>query len=197
MSDTAQPVTAGEDQAQEAQSAAETTDTTPASQEESTSQDGNQAPAPAPNTADAQEGVEDEGQDATRVDQDDTDLDAAEDLDAEEQDRFDEKARRALSKTRREAANLRTRLKTEALRADKAEVALAAGLPFDAVKFLTGDSREELETNAADLLAMLGYQGRVTPSGNPREVGVAPGVRGAEKTPDLDSIGARIYNHFN
>lgn len=195
MSDTAQPVAAGEDQAQEAQSAAETTDTTPASQEESTSQDGNQAPAP--NTADAQEGVEDEGQDATRVDQDDTDPDAAEDLDAEEQDHFDEKVRRALSKTRREAANLRTRLKMEALRADKAEVALAAGLPFDAVKFLTGDSREELETNAADLLAMLGYQGRVTPSGNPREVGVAPGVRGAEKTPDLDSIGARIYNHFN
>lgn len=193
MSNTLQFGFAAQDSAQDGPSAAETTDTTPASQEESTGQDGNQAP----NTVDAQEGVEDEGQDATRVDQDDTDPDDAEDLDAEEQDHFDEKARRALSKTRREAANLRTRLKMEALRADKAEVALAAGLPLDAVKFLTGDSREELETNAADLLAMLGYQGRVTPSGNPREVGVAPGAQGAVKTPDLDSIGARIYNHFN
>ena len=195
MSNTLQSGFAARDSAQDGQSAAETTDTTPASQEESTGQDGSQAQAS--NTAGAQEGVEDEGQDAARVDQDDTDPDDAEDLGAEEQDHFDEKARRALSKTRREAANLRTRLKTEALRADKAEVALAAGLPLDAVKFLTGDSREELETNAADLLAMLGYSGRVTPSGNPREVGVAPGVRGAEKTPDLDSIGARIYNHFN
>lgn len=194
MSDTAQPVTAGEDQAQEAQSAAETTDTTTTSQDTSV-----ETPAdPAQDTPSAQDGAqEDEGQDATRVDQDDTDLDDAEDLDAEEQDHFGEKARRALSKTRREAANLRSRLKTETARADRAEVALAAGLPHDAMKFLTGDSREELETNAADLLAMLGYQGRVTPSGNPREVGVAPGVRGAEKTPDLDSIGARIYNHFN
>lgn len=195
MSNTLQSGFAAQDSAQDGPSAAETTDTTPASQEESAGQDGNQTQAS--NTADAQEGVEDEGQDATRVDQDDTDPDDAEDLGAEEQDHFDEKARRALSKTRREAANLRTRLKTEALRADKAEVALAAGLPFDAVKFLTGDSREELETNAADLLAMLGYSGRVTPSGTPREVGVAPGAQGAVKTSDLDSIGARIYNHFN
>lgn len=187
MSDTTRPVTAGEDQAQEAQSAAETTDTT-------TSQDTSvETPAdPAQNAQSAQDGAqEDEGQDA------DVDTDDAEDLDAGERDPFDEKARRALSKTRREAANLRSRLKTETARADRAEVALAAGLPHDAMKFLTGNSREELETNAADLLAMLGYQGRVTPSGNPREVGVAPGVRGAEKTPDLDSIGARIYNHFN
>lgn len=193
MSNTQSSVAAEQGQAQEAQSAAETTDATP-SQDTSveTSAD------PAQDAQSAQDGAqEDEGQDATRVDQDDTDPDDAEDLDAEEQDHFGEKARRALSKTRREAANLRTRLKTETARADRAEVALAAGLPLDAVKFLTGDSREELETNAADLLAMLGYQGRVTPSGNPREVGVAPGAQGAVRTPDLDSIGARIYNHFN
>lgn len=188
MSDTAQPVTAGEDQAQEAQSAAETTDTTP-SQDTSV-----ETPAdPAQDAQSAQDGAqEDEGQDAD-VDTDEDD----EVLPEDEQDRLDEKVRCRLSKTRREAANLRSRLKTETARADRAEVALAAGLPHDAMKFLTGNSREELETNAADLLAMLGYQGRVTPSGNPREVGVAPGVRGAEKTPDLDSIGARIYNHFN
>lgn len=188
MSDTAQPVTAGEDQAQEAQSAAETTDTTP-SQDTSV-----ETPAdPAQDAQSAQDGAqEDEGQDAD-VDTDEDD----EDLSEDEQDRLDEKVRRRLSKTRREAANLRSRLKTETARADRAEVALAAGLPHDAVKFLTGNSREELETNAADLLAMLGYQGRVTPSGNPREVGVAPGAQGGVKTPDLDSIGARIYNHFN
>ena len=74
---------------------------------------------------------------------------------------------------------------------------MAAGLPHDAMKFLTGNSLEELEANAADLLAMLGYQGRVTPSGNPREVGVAPGAQGGVKAPDLDSIGARIYNQNN
>lgn len=188
MSDTAQPVAAGEDQAQEAQSAAETTDTTP-SQDTSV-----ETPAdPAQDAQSAQDGAqEDEGQD-TGVDTDEDD----EDLPEDEQDRLDEKVRRRLSKTRREAANLRSRLKTETARADRAEVALAAGLPHDAMKFLTGNSREELETNAADLLAMLGYQGRVTPSGNPREVGVAPGAQGGVRAPDLDSIGARIYNHFN
>lgn len=188
MSDTAQPVTAGEDQAQEAQSAAETTDTTP-SQDTSV-----ETPTdPAQDTPSAQDGAqEDEGQDAD-VDTDEDD----EALSEDEQDRLDEKVRRRLSKTRREAANLRSRLKTETARADRAEVALAAGLPHDAMKFLTGNSREELEANAADLLAMLGYQGRVTPSGNPREVGVTPGAQGGVKAPDLDSIGARIYNHNN
>lgn len=188
MSDTAQPVTAGEDQAQEAQSAAETTDTTP-SQDTSV-----ETPAdPAQDAQSAQDGAqEDEGQDAD-VDTDEDD----EDLSEDEQDLLDEKVRRRLSKTRREAANLRSRLKTETARADRAEVALAAGLPHDAMKFLTGNSREELEANAADLLAMLGYQGRVTPSGNPREVGVMPGAQGGVEAPDLDSIGARIYNHFN
>ena len=39
---------------------------------------------------------------------------------------------------------------------------------------------------------MLGYQGRVTPAGNPREVGVT-GTSNLETPPDIDAIGARIY----
>lgn len=187
MSDTTPSVTAGEDQAQEAQSAAETTDTTSQDTSVETPADQSQDPQS------AQDGApEDEGQD-TGVGTDEDD----EDLSEDEQGLLDEKVRRRLSKTRREAANLRSRLKTETARADRAEVALAAGLPHDAMKFLTGNSLEELEANAADLLAMLGYQGRVTPSGNPREVGVAPGAQGGVKAPDLDSIGARIYNQNN
>lgn len=127
---------------------------------------------------------------------DNEDNEDGEDISPEEMDALDAKVRKSLSKTRREAANLRDRLKGETVRADRAEIALASGLPHDAVKFLTGETREEMEDNAADLLAMLGYQDRATPSGLPREVGGSlPGTAGPAQPVDLDSIGARIYKN--
>lgn len=108
------------------------------------------------------------------------------------------KFRAKLSKKNREAANLRSRLNEETARADRAEVAMAAGLPAEALKFLTGATREELEKNAEDLLVMLGTNGRVTPNSLPRETAMADGqskgtVPGSVE--ELDSIGSRMYSH--
>ena len=124
--------------------------------------------------------------------------DSADDLTDDDLEALDSKARRSVSKVRRENANLRSRLAAETLRADRAEIAHQANLPADAVKFLTGDTREDMEKNAADLVAMLGYGGRVTPGGLPMES--APGD-GSKPLPavtpeqELDSIGARMYSN--
>lgn len=115
------------------------------------------------------------------------------DLTDDELDHLDAKVKAKLSKTNREAVNLRSRLKSETARADRAEVAMAAGLPFEAVKFLTGNSREEMEANAEELLVMLGTTGRVTPPGLPVETGQAQPAHSAPDT-DLDGIGARMYS---
>lgn len=113
-------------------------------------------------------------------------------------DQLPAKFRAKLSKKNREAANLRSRLNEETARADRAEVAMAAGLPAEALKFLTGATREELEKNAEDLLVMLGTNGRVTPNSLPRETAMADGqskgtVPGSVE--ELDSIGSRMYSH--
>lgn len=149
----------------------------------------------------------DEDSAGTREDDAEGDADDSAD-DDQDTDDLDPKVRKALNKANREAKNLRTRLgesKAEAkaanLRADRLEVAMAAGIPADAVEFLQGDSREALESSAEKLLVMMGYDGRVTPPGGPVERGGNPrrgtftSADGARSNADLDSIGARIYKH--
>ena len=132
----------------------------------------------------------------------------AEDPQGEDDTTEDPDADKRLAKVRREAKNLRGRLqdsqaetKAANLRADRLEVAMAAGIPADAVEFLQGDSREALESSAEKLLVMMGYSDRVTPPGVPVEQGGNP-LRGkftsageARSNADLDTIGARIYQH--
>lgn len=127
-------------------------------------------------------------------------------LDEDELEALDAKVRRRVSKVQRENVNLRGRLKDAEGACDKVQrenerlaVALNAGLGGDMLKFLTGESVEELEKNAADLLAVIGYNGRVTPSNgpvergsNPRRGEVDPTSAAANET-NLDNIGARIY----
>lgn len=141
-------------------------------------------------------------------DTEDKDADNAgdDDLDDGELEALDAKVRRRVNKVQRENVNLRGRLKDAegAHEAAKREnerltVALNAGLGGDMLKFLTGDTVEELEKNAADLLAVIGYNGRVTPSNgpvergtNPRRGGIDPTSAAANET-NLDNIGARIY----
>lgn len=196
-------------------------DTTPSVEDTNQAQAGQDGSTEDTATAQTQDNSQDNSQDTTQdggsqeedqrredkpeaKDSQDADQDSTEDQDAEEDmedPALNEAARRKLSKVRREARNLRERLGAEteradqeARRADRAEVAHQAGLPPESLKFLTGDTREELENNAADLLAMLGYQGRVVPSGNPQEVGVTDSASTRETTPDIDAIGARIYS---
>lgn len=144
-----------------------------------------------------------DNQDTQDADADDSQEDdtADDDLTEDELDALDAKVKRSLSKVRRENSNLRDRLKAETTRADRAEVALAAdGLPQDAIKFITGTTREEMERSAEELLVLLGYSGTVTPPGLPVERGgntyrgnngVPPSQAGNET--DLDKIGSRIY----
>lgn len=128
--------------------------------------------------------------------------DAADDeLDAEDLAAVDAKVRRKVSKVNRENSNLRDRLATAeqstreaAQRADRAEAALAAGLPHSALKYLTGDTAEELQTNAEELLVLLGHGQRVTPSSLPRQVGGSQAAA-ASQVEDLDSIGSRIFKY--
>lgn len=127
--------------------------------------------------------------------------DADDDLASEDLEALDAKVRRKVSKVNRENSNLRDRLATaeqstrEATqRAARAEAALAAGLPHSALKYLTGDTAEELEANAEELLVLLGYGQRVTPSSLPRQVGGSQAAA-ASQVEDLDSIGSRIFKH--
>lgn len=133
----------------------------------------------------------------------DTDqADAADDeLATEDLDALDAKVRRKVSKVNRENSNLRDRLATAeqntlkaTQRADRAEAALAAGLPHSALKYLNGDTAEELEANAEELLVLLGYGQRVTPSSLPRQVGGYQSAAGSQ-VEDLDSIGSRIFKN--
>ena len=149
--------------------------------------------------------------DATKDDKGDAGKDNADagdddELDDDELDALDAKVRRRVSKVQRENVNLRGRLKDAEGARDKVQrendrltVALNSGLDGDMLKFLTGDTVEELEKNAADLLAVIGYNGRVTPSNGPVERGsnprrgvVDPTSAAANET-NLDNIGARIY----
>lgn len=120
--------------------------------------------------------------------------DTSDDTTDEEVERLEEKARRTIRKKNRENENLRGRLKAAEARADRMEIAINTGLPADAIKFLTGDTREEMEKAAEELLVMLGYQGRVTPPGVPQEQGGNPRRGGTpEQETDLNKIGARMY----
>ena len=127
--------------------------------------------------------------------------DVDDDLASEDLEALDAKVRRKVSKVNRENSNLRDRLaaaeqstREATQRAARAEAALAAGLPHSALKYLTGDTAEELEANAEELLVMIGYGQRVTPSSLPRQVG---GFQDAavSQVEDLDSIGSRIFKY--
>lgn len=145
-------------------------------------------------------------EDAAKDAKSESDAAEGDDLDDDELDALDAKVRRRVSKVQRENVNLRGRLKDAESARDKIQrendrltVALNAGLSGDMLKFLTGDTVEELEENAADLLEVIGYNGRVTPSNgpvergsNPRRGGVDPTSAAANET-NLDTIGARIY----
>ena len=144
--------------------------------------------------------------DDQKDDQKDDDQQDDDDLDDDELDALDAKVRRRVSKVQRENANLRARLKDaegahEATKRenDRLTVALNAGLGGDMLKFLTGDTVEDMEKNAADLLAVIGYNGRVTPSNGPVERGNNPRRNNFDPTnaaaaeTNLDNIGARIY----
>ena len=144
--------------------------------------------------------------DDQKDDQKDDDQQDDDDLDDDELDALDAKVRRRVSKVQRENANLRARLKDaegahESVKRenDRLTVALNAGLGGDMLKFLTGDTVEDMEKNAADLLAVIGYNGRVTPSNGPVERGNNPRRNNFDPTnaaaaeTNLDNIGARIY----
>ena len=146
---------------------------------------------------DKPEAKNDDTKDDTEGDDDDLDDDELEALDA--------KVRRRVSKVQRENVNLRGRLKDAEGARDKVQrendrltVALNAGLDGNMLKFLTGDTVEDMEKNAADLLAVIGYNGRVTPSNGPVERGTNPRRNGfdssaAANETNLDNIGARIF----
>ena len=155
-----------------------------------------------PNDAPKDDAPKDDDQQDDPKDDDQQD----DDLDDDELDALDAKVRRRVSKVQRENANLRTRLKDaegaqEATKRenDRLTVALNAGLGGDMLKFLTGDTVEDMEKNAADLLAVIGYNGRVTPSNGPVERGNNPRRNNFDPTnaaaaeTNLDNIGARIY----
>lgn len=158
--------------------------------------------APADNAEDT------DTKDSAGTPEDTRDGDAEDSAEDDPTDDLDPDADKRLAKVRREAKNLRVRLqdsqaetKAANLRADRLEVAMAAGIPADAVEFLQGDSREALESSAEKLLVMMGYSDRVTPPGVPVEQGGNP-LRGkftsageARSNADLDTIGARIYQH--
>lgn len=127
--------------------------------------------------------------------------DGDDDLTDAETDALDAKVKRTLSKVRRENSNLRDRLKGETTRADRAEIALELpGISKDALKFITGSTREEMEQSAEELLVLMGYTGGVTPPGVPVERGGnsqsgnngVPVSQASEET-DLDKIGSRMY----
>lgn len=147
--------------------------------------------AKAATTEDAGEGEPDDAED--------DDLDDSDD-DSDDTSGADAKYQRSLKKARREASNLRTRLKDAESKANRYEVAMRAGIPSDAMEFLQGDSLEAMEESAEKLLVMMGYHGRVTPPGGPVETGGNPRrgdftkVNQARQTTDLDTIGSRIYN---
>ena len=161
------------------------------------------APKDDPKDDDQQDDPKDDDQQDDPKDDDQQDDD---DLDDDELDALDAKVRRRVSKVQRENANLRARLKDaegahEATKRenDRLTVALNAGLGGDMLKFLTGDTVEDMEKNAADLLAVIGYNGRVTPSNGPVERGNNPRRNNFDPTnaaaaeTNLDNIGARIY----
>lgn len=137
-----------------------------------------------------------DSQDNEDTDSDDTD----DDLTDDEADALDAKVKRNLSKVRRENSNLRDRLKGETSRADRLQVAMDAEIPASAVKFITGDSVEDMEKSAEDLLVLMGYTGGVTPPGLPverggnshRGNGGVPDSQSANET-DLAAIGSRMY----
>ena len=141
--------------------------------------------------------MEDKPEDGADTQDDESDADDDQD---DESDAMDAKAQRSLRKARREAANLRTRLKDAEATANRYKVAMEAGIPADAMEFLQGDSLEAMEQSAEKLLVMMGYTGRVTPPGGPVETGGNPRrgdfakVNQANQTTDLDTIGNRIYN---
>lgn len=177
---------------------------------ETTGNDGDKSEDKAKETTGNNDGDKSEDKAETKETTGDNDGDKSEDnddgLDDDELDALDAKVRRRVSKVQRENVNLRTRLKDAEGARDKVQrendrltVALNAGLSGDMLKFLTGETTEELENNAADLLEVIGYNGRVTPSNgpveygsNPRRNNFDPASEAAAET-NLDDIGARIY----
>lgn len=144
----------------------------------------------------------DADKDSDDADKDSDDADA-DDLTDDDMAALDAKARRRVNKYKNESVNLRSRLKDTTATLEKQQhdnmrlrVALNSGLTGDDLKFLTGDTEQELEENAADLVARLNY-GRPTPSRgpverNPRRGAVDPSAVAASET-DLNAIGNRIY----
>lgn len=177
---------------------------------ETTGNDGDKSEDKAKETTGNNDGDKSEDKAETKETTGDNDGDKSDDdddgLDDDELDALDAKVRRRVSKVQRENVNLRTRLKDAEGARDKVQrendrltVALNAGLSGDMLKFLTGETTEELENNAADLLEVIGYNGRVTPSNgpveygsNPRRNNFDPASEAAAET-NLDDIGARIY----
>ena len=177
---------------------------------ETTGNDGDKSEDKAKETTGDNDGDKAEAKSEDKETTGDNDGDKSEDnddgLDDDELDALDAKVRRRVSKVQRENVNLRTRLKDAEGARDKVQrendrltVALNAGLSGDMLKFLTGETTEELENNAADLLEVIGYNGRVTPSNgpveygsNPRRNNFDPASEAAAET-NLDDIGARIY----
>lgn len=156
--------------------------------QETSDKDGDKAPESKDNDGDKPDAKTEDNADS---DEGDGDEETDESEDSEE---FSEAARKSIAKARREAKNLRERLHASERKTARLEAAYKAGLPADTLKFLTGETPQELEDNAADLLAILGGQGRVTPSGVPREKGTGPNDQPpVNPLSDLDAVGARIY----
>lgn len=194
MSTAGNPASTSQEEGASQQEAPEATSTETASESNVQIEDSTTDSSKAPVAA-QEEDPEEKPEAKPEVEEEDTSGDDEEDsLSDKELENLDAKVRAKISKKNREAANLRSRLSEESSRADRAEVALAAGLNAAAMKFLHGKTREELEANAEELLVMLGGAGKVTPPGVPVEKG-KPGVQPTTAVvDDLDSIGSRIYS---
>lgn len=212
MADTTAPVTPSTDGAPEApsqdtqtQDAPVTDASTPDPSTDETDSSTAESTDPQETPQDATDGDSTEdSQDQSADDEQESDADGegdSDDEDAEDTSTDVERLQRSNRKARREAANLRTRLKAAETEALRYKTAMAAGIPEDAMEFLHGDTQEALEASAEKLLVMMGYHGRVTPPGGPVENGGNPRrgdfttVDQARQTTDLDSIGSRIYEH--
>lgn len=145
-------------------------------------------------TTDNKADTEDTTEDTTGKDSEDTtstEDNPEEDDNAEGMDRT---TARKFSRLRNECSNLRTRAKGAEKENLRLQAAYNGGLPPSALKFLTGDTKEELEANAADLIAMMGNQERGRVSGVPRESGTSTSEAPSDKPENLDDIANRMYN---
>ena len=95
---------------------------------------------------------------------------------------FEDRDKTELEREKGRADAAETRAAESELRLLRIEVAGERGLPHDAIKFLTGSSREEIELRAEELSTLLADKGRLPTAGF--DGGARPTVPEPQKTPE-------------